>query len=151
MKVQVSFIIFLLTAVLASASQPSVRFLVKDNTLYDDPKSEPTSSACPRFIREYPTFDSIPSYPNIGAAYFLESNNAPKCGSCWNLTYTRSFMMTATSYVTIIDHGDALGEEFFTTTKNVLDVLGGGKAAEAGYIPDVLVAEVDGSYCKSSS
>ncbi len=59
--------------------------------------------------------------------------------------------MTATSYVTIIDHGDALGEEFFTTTKNVLDVLGGGKAAEAGYIPDVLVAEVDGSYCKSSS
>jgi hypothetical protein len=128
-----------LTAVLASAST----VLVKYDTVYDNPNTSMDAVACSdgkngMETKGYPTFGSLPTFPNIGGAYTIAGYNSTSCGSCWKLTYNK----TATAYITAIDHAD----NGFVISKQALAALGGQQAVDGGQIYTSATA-VKGSYC----
>ncbi|KAL7267820.1 hypothetical protein RUND412_009576 [Rhizina undulata] len=71
----------------------------------------------------FPTFGSIPTFPNIGAAFTIPGLNSPNCGTCYQITYEGQ-----SSYVTAVDHasdGFVLSQEALSTLTNGLtDQLG---------------------------
>ncbi|KAL5513434.1 hypothetical protein ACEPAH_3833 [Sanghuangporus vaninii] len=88
---------------------------------------------------QFPTFGSLPTFPNIGGASAIAGFDSTECGSCWQLT----FPTTGKSInVTAIDHaGDG-----FNLSQEALDELTNGNAVAVGAI-QVDAVEVDRSAC----
>ena len=132
-----------LTAILPAAYSDTVRY----DHVYDNRNTSLTDVACSDgenglITKGYNTFGDLPSFPNIGAAYAVEGHNSVSCGSCWELTYTKSDETTKTIYVTAIDHaGDG-----FIIAGTALEDLGGQQAIDAGHI-EVTANRVAGSNC----
>jgi hypothetical protein len=120
-----------LTAILPAAYSVTVRYDPK----YDSPDVSLTAVACSDgknglITKGYETFGDLPNFPDIGAAYVVEGYNSTSCGSCWELTYTKSDKTAKTIYVTAIDHaGDG-----FIIAETALEHLGGQQAVDAGHI-----------------
>jgi hypothetical protein len=120
-------------------SQP-VRF----NSFYDNGAQSLNNVACSNgdnglVTKGYTTFDSLPTFPYVGAGYTVHNWNSPECGSCWQLTYPDTGV---TIYATVIDtvySGFDLSEE-------AVNVLTEGNAEQFSFI-NVDSTEVDPSYC----
>jgi hypothetical protein len=91
-----------LTAIFTSASS----FRVTHSIFFGIRDHPSTTVACGTQLVDagYPTFGSLPSFSNIGASYAVGTIDSPDCGSCWNISYTRSDDKTTTAiYVTAVD------------------------------------------------
>jgi hypothetical protein len=132
--------IILLTAVFTSASSVVVTYL----DVFDIPIIPSTTPACGlRLLRAgYPTFGSIPSFPNIGGSFAVREFFSPLCGSCWNLSYTRSDETISSIYVTAMDHAN----DGFILSHGGFVNLGGQQAVAGGKI-NAEALRVNGSYC----
>ncbi|TFK34871.1 SnodProt1 [Crucibulum laeve] len=76
--------------------------------VYDNRKGSMRSVACSDgsngLIRHgYNTYGDLPTFPNIGGAQAVAGWNSPKCGSCWNITYTNPQDVTRSIVITAID------------------------------------------------
>ena len=73
--------------VIASALADPVSF---DN-IYDNSSGSLATVACSDgpngLLSRFPTFGSLPSFPNIGGAQAVAGHGSPNCGSCWQLTF----------------------------------------------------------------
>jgi Cerato-platanin len=133
------------TAILPAAYSVTVKY----DSQYDNRDISLDAVACSDgknglLTKGYKTFGDLPNFPHIGAASAVEGYNSASCGSCWELTYTKSDKTTKTIYVTDIDHsGDG-----FNIAGTALKHLGGQQAVDAGHI-EVASKRVAGSYCKS--
>ncbi|KAF8496757.1 Cerato-platanin [Russula emetica] len=137
-----SFIIPL-TAILPAAYSVTVRY----DTEYDNRDISLTAVACSDgenglITKGYKTFGDLPNFPHIGAAFAVEGYNSASCGSCWELTYTKSDKATKTIYFTAIDRA----ADEFIIAETALKHLGGQQAVDAGHI-EVTAERVAESNC----
>ena len=77
--------------------------IVRYNSLYDTPTTLLNNVACSNgnnglITGGSSTFESFPSFPFIGAAFYVGNWNSPQCGSCWESTFESD-----TIYLTAID------------------------------------------------
>ena len=75
------------------------------NNFYDNAKQSLNNVACSGGLnglvtKGFTTFDSLPTFPNIGGVYAVHNFNSIECGSCWQLTYEGT---GATIHVIAID------------------------------------------------
>ena len=128
-----------LFSVAVADTQP-VRF----NDFYDNPSTSMNNVACSNgqnglVTKGFPTFGSLPSFPNIGGVYAVGAWNSPFCGSCWQLTYGGN-----TIYVTAID----TVYSGFDLSKQAVNTLTNGLANSPTFsFVDVQSTQVDASYC----
>ena len=124
----------------ASADTRVVRF----NTFYDNGSTSMNNVACSNgpnglVTKGFPTFGSLPHFPNIGAVYAVGAWNSPDCGSCWELTYAGT---GNTIYVTAID---TVGNGYDISLK-AMNTLTNGQAQQLDSI-NVESTQVDPSFC----
>ena len=127
-----------LAALFAVASADKVRY----NTFYDNPSLSLNNVACSNgpnglVTRGYPTFGSLPTFPNIGGVYAVKGWNSPLCGSCWRLTYKGKSI-----YVTAID----TIFEGFDLSLGAMNSLTNGKAQELDLV-NAQATQVDAWHC----
>lgn len=132
-----------LAAILPAAYSDTVTY----DTEYDNPDISLTAVACSNgkngmLTKGYQIFGKIPGFPNIGAASAVEGYDSTSCGSCWELTYTKSDKTTKTIYMTAIDHSGG----GFNVAGAALKKLGGQEAVDAGHI-EVTSKRVARTYC----
>ncbi len=133
-----STIIISLAALFSVASADNVRY----NTYYDNAHTSLNNVACSNgdnglVTKGYPTFGSLPTFPNIGGVYAVKGWNSPECGSCWKLMYEGKSI-----YVTAIDtnwNGFDLSLESMNTLTN-------GKAEKHDLV-NAQATQVDAWYC----
>ena len=111
------------------------------DTTYDNRGQSMLTVACSDgangLASRFPTFGSVPTFPNIGGAAAIAGWNSPQCGSCWRLTYQgRSITVTA------IDHTD----DGFNLSLQALNTLTNGRAVEFGAV-DVQATQLARSAC----
>ena len=66
--------------------------------IFDDGATSTSVVACEISQAEFPTFSSIPTFPNIGGIPFITGPESAFCGSCWNIsipTFETSVIFTA--------------------------------------------------------
>ena len=113
-----------------------------DNT-YDNASGDMDTVSCSTGLNgladRFPTFGSLPTFPNIGGSSVIAGFGSDLCGSCWQLT----FPTTGKSInVTAMDHaGDG-----FNLSQEALDELTNGNAVALGVI-QVDVVQLDQSAC----
>ena|SRR6266550_5656796 len=84
----------LFASLLSFVAVPALgQITVAYDTAYDDSTASLNTVACsdgPNGLETlgYTTLGSLPSFPNIGAAYAVAGWDSPACGTCWQLTYT---------------------------------------------------------------
>ncbi|KAL5531184.1 hypothetical protein ACEPAG_4060 [Sanghuangporus baumii] len=113
------------------------------DTTYDNAGGSMLTVACSDGVNgladRYPTFGSVPSFPNVGGASAIAGWNSPQCGTCWRLTYPatgNSIVMTA------IDHTD----DGFNLSLEALNVLTNGRGVEFGVV-DVTAEQIGPTSC----
>jgi Cerato-platanin len=71
----------------ASALADTVSF---DNT-YDNSAGSLATVACSDgangLLSRFPTFGTLPTFPNIGGAQAVVAHGSPNCGTCWQLSF----------------------------------------------------------------
>ncbi|KAK2462203.1 hypothetical protein APHAL10511_005791 [Amanita phalloides] len=92
--------------------------------------------------RGYSTFDSLPGFPYIGAAYAVTGWNSSACGSCWSLTYNNG-QTSKNIYITAIDRA---GADSFNIALSAMNELTNNQAVQLGRV-DVTAVQVAPSYC----
>lgn len=111
------------------------------DTTYDNASGDMNTVACSDgtngLAKRFPTFGSVPTFPNIGGASAIAGFNDAACGSCWQLTFNGASII-----VTAIDHAD----DGFNLSEEALNALTDGDAAEVG-TADVTAVQVDKSLC----
>lgn len=115
---------------------------VKYDISYGNGESKLTNVACSDganglLSKGFTSYNSLPSFPNIGAAKAVEGWNSTACGSCWNITYKDKWIA-----VTAIDHAD----DSFNLALQAMDTLTDGHAKELGVI-DAQASQIDKSHC----
>lgn len=135
----ISFIIPL-TALFASASSTVVKY----DPVFDNLNTPMTVVACSggengMIAKGFNTFGDLPTFPNIGGAFAIEGYNSPSCGSCWNLTDSKT---NTTAFIIAIDHA----AEGFVIAEEALTALGGPLAVDDGEIY-TSAKLVEGSHC----
>ncbi|KAH9033993.1 immunomodulatory protein [Lactarius deliciosus] len=87
--------------------------------------------------KNFTTFGSLPSFPNIGAAQAVGGWNSPACGSCWTISFGGKSIN-----VIAVDHaGDG-----FNLSLEAMNTLTNGHAQELGVI-NAQATQVDPSQC----
>ena len=79
----------LLTAAVAS---PALGVTLSYDESYDNASASLTTVACSDgtnglLTKGFTTLGSLPAFPYVGGAQFVEGWNSAMCGSCWTLTY----------------------------------------------------------------
>ena len=109
----------------ADSSKRLTPVLATYDATYDNRNGSLNGVACSNgangLVTEYPTFGSLPSFPNIGGAPGV-TWNSPKCGSCWKLTST-----TTGAYLiyTAIDSSSG-----FNIAEDAFKVINGGQIGQ---------------------
>ena len=103
--------------------------------VYDNPNGSLTTVACSNgtnglITRGYKTFGSLPSFPNISAAFAVSGWNSIGCGTCWQLTYANAQGAKKSINVTAID----VAGSGFNLALTAMDTLIGGQAVHVGRI-----------------
>ncbi|KAG5337168.1 hypothetical protein C0989_010437, partial [Termitomyces sp. Mn162] len=108
---------------------------------YDNKSGSMLTVACSNGLHGlancFPTFGSVPSFPNIGGAAAVASFDSPNCGTCWNLTF-----QSITISVLAIDHAG----EGFNIALEAMNTLTNGQAEFLGRV-NATSAQVDKSFC----
>jgi hypothetical protein len=109
---------------------------------YDNPKISLDAGACSNgpnglLTKNYETFGSLPTFPNIAAAQAVEGWNSPECGSCWRIKFEGKSVV-----VTVVDHA----ADGFNLSLEAMNKLTHGHAKEYGVI-DAEATQIDESYC----
>ncbi len=133
-----------LTSLLALAAAVSSTFAVtvSYDEAYDNASVSIEDVVCadgPRGLntKGFPTFGSLPTFPNIGGAAAISGFNSPQCGTCWELTYNGESIN-----VLAIDHADV----GFNISLEAMNTLTDGQAVFLGQI-DASVRQVQASVC----
>jgi hypothetical protein len=140
MKLTSTFISLAALFSVASADIEPVRF----NDFYDCGATSLNDVACSNgpnglVTKGFPTFGSLPSFPNIGGVYAVGAWNSPECGSCWELTYGGN-----TIYLTAID---TVGSGF-DLSREAVNTLTNGLANSSQFsFVDAYSTQVDPSCC----
>ncbi|KAI0258612.1 Cerato-platanin [Gloeopeniophorella convolvens] len=127
-----------LAAFVSAAAATNIRY---DET-YDNPSGSLATVSCSNganglLTKGFTDFQSLPSFPNIGAAQAIAGFNSPACGSCWQITYKGKSI-----FVTAIDHaGDG-----FNLSLEAMNTLTDGNAVELGVV-DATAKQVAASKC----
>jgi hypothetical protein len=134
----------LFSVTVASPTAPTDSQPVRFNSFYDNGQQSLNNVACSNgdnglVTRGYTTFDSLPTFPYVGAGYTIHNWNSPECGSCWQLTYPDTGV---TIYATAID----TVYSGFDLSEAAVNALTSGNAEQFSYI-NVDSTEVDPSYC----
>jgi hypothetical protein len=134
----------LFSVTVASPTAPTDSQPVRFNSFYDNGQQSLNNVACSNgdnglVTRGYTTFDSLPTFPYVGAGYTIHNWNSPECGSCWQLTYPDTGV---TIYATAID----TVYSGFDLSEAAVNALTSGSAEQFSYI-NVDSTEVDPSYC----
>jgi hypothetical protein len=132
---------------LALAASSALAAQVTYDQVYDQSSGSLETVACSNgpnglLTRGYSTFGDLPSFPNIGGASAVTGWNSPKCGSCWQLTFTNAYGGTNSINVTAIDY-TASG---FNIALTAMNSLTDGNAVQDGVV-QVDSHEVDPSGC----
>ncbi|KAJ4475594.1 Cerato-platanin [Lentinula aciculospora] len=140
------FTLFFTVVVAAFATLVAADTLQYD-TAYDDASASLSTVACSDganglLTKGYPTFGSLPSFPNIGAFGAIEGWNSANCGTCWQVTYSFNGVST-TLNVLAIDHA---GEGLINVSEEAMNTLTNGNAVAFGAVT-VSSVEVDASAC----
>lgn len=130
----------LLLAAAALVSSAGAITVSYDQT-YDNAGQSMATVACSNgpngLMERFPTFGSLPHFPNIGGAAAVAGFGSPQCGSCWQLSYEgRSINILA------IDHAD----NGFNIALEAMNTLTNGQGVFLGRI-DAAVTQVDKSVC----
>lgn len=135
----ISTIVAMMTLFIASVFATTVSY---DNT-YDNASGSLATVACSDgshgLMNRFPTFGSLPTFPNIGGASVVAGWNDANCGTCWELTYSGT---GRSINVLVIDHA----EDGFNLSQEALDNLTDGQAVQLGRI-DASVQQVAPSAC----
>jgi hypothetical protein len=126
----------------ASAGPTPSTNIVRYNSFYDTPTTSLNNVACSNgnnglVTKGFSTFESLPSFPFIGAAFNVENWNSPECGSCWELTFESN-----TIYLTAIDTISS----GFDMSLTAMNVLTNGQAQQLDSI-NVQATQVAESFC----
>ena len=116
--------------------------VVRYNSFYDNSATSMNNVACSNganglVTKGFPTFGSLPTFPNAGGAYAVGAWNSAECGSCWELTYGGN-----TIYVTAID----TVYSGFDISLAAMNTLTNGQAQQFSSI-NVQSTQVGESYC----
>ena len=87
----------------------------------------------------FPTFGSVPTFPNIGGASAISGFVSPDCGTCWELTDQTTGVSI---FITAIDHAG----NGFNIAEEAMNTLTDGQAVFLGRI-DAAATQVDKSNC----
>ncbi|TFY76540.1 hypothetical protein EWM64_g7473 [Hericium alpestre] len=119
------------------ASADTVRY----DTAYDKAGQSMDTVSCSDgpngLARRFPTFGSLPDFPNLGAAAAVAGWNSPSCGSCWQLTYNG-----VSINVVAVDHADS----GFNIALEAMNTLTDGQAEFLGTV-EATVTRIDASQC----
>ena len=131
-----------LSAPAALASPTSKTLKVTFDQTYDNASKSLLGVACSNgenglLTKGFTTLGSLPAFPYVGGAQFVEGWNSAMCGSCWTLTYKGKSIN-----VLAIDHTDS----GFNIAQEAMDTLTGGQAVFLGRI-DATAKQVDKSKC----
>ncbi|KAF8527715.1 Cerato-platanin, partial [Gautieria morchelliformis] len=114
---------------------------VSFDTTYDNAEGSLATVACSDgangLLSRFPTFGSLPTFPNIGSAEAIVAHGSPNCGTCWQLAFNGT-----TINVLAIDHAAA----GFNIAQEAMDTLTGGQAVELGRIT-ATATQLDASAC----
>ncbi|KAK2464999.1 hypothetical protein APHAL10511_003075 [Amanita phalloides] len=144
------FTVFLSSLLALSAPVLATPVLTTVTVAYDQTYDVGSSSlnnvACSNGVnglvtRGYSTFNSLPNFPHIGAAYAV-SWNSTACGSCWSLTYNNG----KTSKSINITAVDRAGANSFNIALSAMNELTNNQAVQLGRV-DVTAAQIAPSYC----
>ncbi|KAF8577416.1 hypothetical protein K439DRAFT_1639741 [Ramaria rubella] len=128
----------LATSVAANSFIASVSY---DNT-YDNGGDSLSIVACSNGVnglltKGFTTFNSLPTFPNIGGAQAIAGWNSTNCGTCWSLTYEGKSINLIAIDTTFTG---------FNIAQEALDDLTGGRAVELGRV-NVTAMQVPASHC----
>ncbi|KAF5310236.1 hypothetical protein D9619_010438 [Psilocybe cf. subviscida] len=116
------------------------------DTVYDDGSQSLNNVACSTgsngLVARFPTFGSLPTFPNIGGAPAITGFNDPDCGSCWNLTFTNSKGAKKSIVITAID----VSTPDFNIGLKAMNTLTGNQAQQLGRVP-ITAARLAPSAC----
>lgn len=113
----------ILSVLLLAGSAFAVTETATFDTVYDDAANSLDIVSCSNLVSSFPTFGSIPTFPNIGGSFAVTGFASPGCGTCWQLSANGS-----TIFFTAIDHaGDG-----FNLSEESLNALTNGQAVRVG-------------------
>ncbi len=129
---------------LAAAVSSALAVTVSYDETYDNPSGDMLTVSCsngPHGLvpQGFPTFGSLPSFPNIGGAAAVAGFDSAQCGTCWQLTYAGT---GKSINVLAIDHAGA----GFNIALEAMNTLTDGQGVFLGRI-DADVQQVDASKC----
>ncbi|PWY89586.1 allergenic cerato-platanin Asp F13 [Aspergillus sclerotioniger CBS 115572] len=129
----------------ADAAATGTSVSVSYDTKYDDSNGSLSTTACSDganglVTKGYPTFGSLPNFPNIGGALTIPSWNSPNCGACYALEYQGTIV-----YITAVDTAPS----GFNIGLDAMNTLTNGQAVDLGRIT-ATYTPVDASFCKMS-
>ncbi|KAF8352218.1 Cerato-platanin [Amanita rubescens] len=141
----------ILTSLLALVVVPvlaSVKATVTYDARYDARTASLDTVACSDGAnglekRGFTTLGSLPSFPNIGAAYAVAGWNSTACGTCWQLTYTNAKGASKSINVTAVDHA---GADSFNIAQEAMNTLTNNQSIALGRV-SVTSVQVPSSGC----
>ncbi|KAI9433898.1 Cerato-platanin [Lactarius indigo] len=115
---------------------------VRYDAVYDNPKGSLSTVTCSDgtnglLTKGFTTFDSLPSFPNIGAAQVIKGFNSAACGTCWQITYVGK-----TINVTAMD----TAKDGFVLSLGAMNTLTGGHAKDLGVV-GAQATQIANNYC----
>lgn len=130
------------TLVLAGAAFAQTQRASFDNT-YDNAAGSMDTVACSTgpngLAGRFPTFGSLPTFPNIGGSSVISGFGSAECGTCWSLTFPTT---GKTILVTAMD----VAVDGFNLSQEALDTLTNGNAVFDGAV-QVNAVQVAASQC----
>ncbi|KAJ3878896.1 Cerato-platanin [Lentinula edodes] len=142
-----NFFTFFVTLVVAAFTTLVAADTLQYDTAYDDASASLSTVACSDgsnglLTRGFPTFGSLPSFPNIGAFGAVEGWNSANCGTCWQVTYSSNGVSTTVN-VLAVDHA---GDGLINVSEEAMNTLTNGNAVAFGAVT-VTSVQVDSSAC----
>ncbi|KAF8823757.1 hypothetical protein HHX47_DHR9000512 [Lentinula edodes] len=142
-----NFFTFFVTVVVAAFATLVAADTLQYDTAYDDASASLSTVACSDgsnglLTRGFPTFGSLPSFPNIGAFGAVEGWNSANCGTCWQVTYSSNGVSTTVN-VLAVDHA---GDGLINVSEEAMNTLTNGNAVALGAVT-VTSVQVDSSAC----
>ncbi|KAE9403830.1 Cerato-platanin [Gymnopus androsaceus JB14] len=132
--------LFVSAAVAASAFADTLKY----DTIYDIGSESLDVVACSDGVnglltKGFTTFNSLPSFPNIGAFAAVTEWDSPNCGTCWEIVWGDSAPLYALAI-------DVAGTGLINLSEEAMNTVTGGLAVELGSVA-VTSTQVDASKC----
>jgi hypothetical protein len=99
------------------------------------------SATCSNLARQYPHFGNFPHFPYIGGAWNVTSSSSKACGTCVNLTDTKTHR---TIFITVMDKAKTTKPGWYNISQVAFTALNGGKP---GTVLQASAKEVNSRFC----